>query len=64
MTSRLGHGNRVILSQRVQGSVRAVRAVRNTQVFQTENRVVADALMLGMCFATYIQMNEHCRDCD
>jgi hypothetical protein len=28
--------------QRVRGSVRAVRAIRNTLVFQTETRVVAD----------------------
>jgi hypothetical protein len=41
-TRRLGNGQRVILRQRVQGSVRAVRAVRNTRVFQTETRVVAD----------------------
>jgi hypothetical protein len=34
---------RVIFRQRVRGSVRAVRAVRNTWVFQTETRVVADA---------------------
>jgi hypothetical protein len=41
-TSRLGDGSRLILRQRVQCSARAVRAVRNTQVFQTETRVVAD----------------------
>jgi hypothetical protein len=41
-THRLGDGKRVILRQRVRGSVRAVRAVRNTRVFQTETRVVAD----------------------
>jgi hypothetical protein len=34
----------VILRQRVRDSVRAVRAVRNTPVFQTETRVVTDAL--------------------
>jgi len=38
---------RVILRQRVRGSVRAVRAVRNTRVFLTETRVVADAAALG-----------------
>jgi hypothetical protein len=42
-TCRLGDGKRVILRQRVRGSVRAVRAVRNTRVFQTETGVVADA---------------------
>ena len=41
-TRRLGDGQRVILRQRVRGSVRAVRAVRNTRVFLTEIRVVAD----------------------
>jgi hypothetical protein len=35
-------GKRVILRQRVRCSV---RAVRNTQVFQTETRVVADVPM-------------------
>ena len=39
---RLGDRERVILRQRVRGSVRAVRAVRNTRVFLTETRVVAD----------------------
>jgi hypothetical protein len=37
---------RVILRQRVRDLVRAVRAVRNTQVFQTETRVVTDALLV------------------
>jgi hypothetical protein len=37
-------GKHVILRQRVRGSVRAVRAVRNTRVFQTETRVVADVI--------------------
>jgi hypothetical protein len=41
-THRLGDGKCVILRQRVRGSVRAVRAVRNTWVFQTETGVVAD----------------------
>jgi len=41
-TRRLGDRQHVILRQRVRGSVRAVRAVRNTRVFQTETRVVAD----------------------
>jgi len=43
-TCRLGDGQRVIFRQRVRGSVRAVRAVRNTRVFQTETRVVADVI--------------------
>jgi hypothetical protein len=42
-TRRLGDGLRLSLRQRVQGSARAVRAVRKTQVFQSETRVVADA---------------------
>jgi len=41
-TRRLGDGQRVILRQSVRGSVRAVRAVRNSRVFQTETTVVAD----------------------
>jgi len=41
-TRRLDDGQCVILRQRVRGSVRAVRAVRNTRVFLTETRVVAD----------------------
>jgi hypothetical protein len=45
-TRRLGDGQRVILRQRVRGSVRAVRAVWNTHVFQTETRVVADEATL------------------
>jgi hypothetical protein len=44
-TRRLGDGQRVILRQRVRGSVRAVRAVRNTRVFQTESGVVADDMI-------------------
>jgi len=43
-TRRLGDRKLVILCQRVQGSIRAVRVVRNTQVFQTETRVVADVV--------------------
>ena len=35
-------GQRVILRQIIRGSVKAVRAVRNTRVFQKEIRVVAD----------------------
>jgi hypothetical protein len=41
-TRRLGDGSRLILRQRVRGSARAVRAIRNTRVYQTEPRVVAD----------------------
>jgi len=41
-TRHLGDKEREIRPQRVQNSVRAVRAVRNTRVFQTETRVVAD----------------------
>jgi len=41
-TRRLGDGSHLILRQRVGGSARAVRAVRNTRVFQTETTVVAD----------------------
>jgi len=45
-TDRLGDRKHVTLSQRVRGCVRAVRAVRNTRVFLTETRVVADACPL------------------
>jgi hypothetical protein len=41
---RLGDRQHVILRQRVRGSVRAVRAVRNTRVFPMEPRVVADVV--------------------
>lgn len=34
--------SRLILRQMVRGSARAVRAIRNTRVFQTETRVIAD----------------------
>jgi hypothetical protein len=44
-TCRLGDGSRLILRQRVPGSGRAIRAVRNTRVFQMETRVVADAMI-------------------
>jgi hypothetical protein len=42
MPCRLGDGKRVICCQEVPGSVRAIRVVWNTRVFQTETRVVAD----------------------
>ena len=45
-TRRLGDGKRVILRHRVRGSVRAVKAVRNTLVFLTETIVVAYVLSL------------------
>ena len=41
-TRRRGDGQHVILHQRVRGSIRAVRGIRNTRVFLTETRVVAD----------------------
>jgi len=44
VTRRLGDRQGVILGQRVRGSVRAVRAVWNTRVFQTETSVVADGI--------------------
>jgi len=46
VTRRLGDGQGVILRQGVRGSITAVRAVRNTLVFLTETRVVADAHLL------------------
>jgi hypothetical protein len=42
VTCCLGDGKLGIVRQRVQGSVRAVSAVWNTQVFLTATRVVAD----------------------
>jgi hypothetical protein len=42
VTCHLGERKRLILRYRVQVSVRAVRAVQNTWVFQSETRVVAD----------------------
>jgi hypothetical protein len=41
-TRRIGDMSYQIPLQSVQGSARAVRAVRNTRVFRTETRVVAD----------------------
>jgi hypothetical protein len=43
VTRRRGDRQQVIVRQRVRGSDSAVRAVRNTRVFGTETRVVADA---------------------
>jgi hypothetical protein len=37
---RLGDGNRVILCQRIRGSVRAVTAIHNTPVFLTETELL------------------------
>jgi hypothetical protein len=60
-TRCLGDRQRVILRQRVRGSVRAVRAVRNTRVFQTETRVVADvhlqtrSIMASKCISKFTQ---------
>jgi hypothetical protein len=45
-TRRLADGQHVILHQRVRGSVRAVTAIRNTRVFQTEPMIVADVIAL------------------
>jgi hypothetical protein len=42
MTHRQGDGSCLIIRQRVRGSARAVRAIRNTQVSQMDTRVVAD----------------------
>jgi hypothetical protein len=42
-------GKRGILYQRVPGSVRAVRAVWNTRVFQTDSKVVANVGRLSTC---------------
>ena len=42
MMHHLGDGKHVIRRRRVQGSVIAVSAVRNTSVFPMETRLVAD----------------------
>ena len=54
----LGDVKRVIPRQSVQGSIRAIRAVRNTQVFQTETRVVADDCREGIA-RTGCGLDEH-----
>jgi hypothetical protein len=41
-THHAGNESHLILSQRVRGSARAVRVIRNTRVFRMETRVVAD----------------------
>ena len=56
-THHLGDGKRVILCQRVRGSVRAVRGVRNTQVFLTQTRVVADEETEVFLFMTMYMNN-------
>jgi len=43
-TRRLGNRSRLIHWERVRGSARAARALRNTRVFQMDTRVVADTL--------------------
>jgi len=59
-TRRQGDRQRVILSRRVRGFVRAVRAVRNTRVSQTETMVVADGarhimfLPIDNCIFAYL----------
>jgi hypothetical protein len=50
-TRRLGDGNRVILCQRVRGSVSAITAIHNTPVFLTETRVVADDMDMDYSFS-------------
>jgi len=59
-TRRLGDGKRVILRQRVRGSVRALRAVWNTRVFQTETKFVADALgaVDELCVPAFVSPDE------
>ena len=44
-TRCLGDGSHLIFRQRVRGSVRAVRAVQNTRVFQTETGVIAEVTL-------------------
>ena len=46
-TRRVGDGSRLIIRQRVRGSVSAVRAIRNTRVFLTETNFVADVPTLA-----------------
>jgi len=51
-TRRLGEVKIVILPQRVQSTVRAIRSIRNTRVFHMQSRVVADERMTT-------QINQH-----
>jgi len=51
-TCHLANGKYVSLCPRVQGSVRAIRAIRHTRVFLTETRVVADAEGHNCCYGT------------
>jgi hypothetical protein len=46
MTRPLGNGLHLIVCQRVRGSMKAVRDVWNTRVFEMETRVVADEIHL------------------
>ena len=47
-TCRWGDGSCLICCQRVDGSVRAVRAVRVTRVFMTETRFTTDELQASL----------------
>jgi len=61
-TRRLGDRKRVILRRRIRGSVKAVRAIRNTRVFQTETRVVADGApaLTSHCIYVSISLDLSC----
>ena len=59
-TRRLGDGKHVIVCQRVRGSVRAIRAIRNTRVFLMETRVVADADCSLSCHHAVFKRQDHC----
>jgi hypothetical protein len=49
------NATRLFLSQRVQGSVGAIRAVRITWVFLTESRYVADVIKMAVrCITTQL----------
>jgi len=56
-TLRQGDKERVILRQRVRGSVRAVRGVRNIPVFLTETTAAADAKGTCMPICVLMQPN-------
>jgi hypothetical protein len=59
-TRRLGDRQCVILGERVRGSVKAVRAVRNTRVFQMETRVVADEIAcITSCTSSHLIPSYH-----
>jgi len=63
-TRRLGNGKHLILHQRVRGSIRAVRAVRNTRVFQTQTRVVADVTAANAEYFTITASFTYISYCD